>query len=68
MSDRWAEYDAAATWCAKRGVSGNVGSALPQNMSADTVAEICRDPDAFRERVRATAYALAMAQHDVHGE
>ena len=58
--EMWAEYDAAARWCAKRGLTGAIGTALPLNMRADTCRAIDDDPDAFAKRVRLTAYALAM--------
>lgn len=60
MSPTWIEYDAAAEWCARRGFSGNVGSPLPPLLSRSRKRRIDYDPDAFAQRVRATAYALAM--------
>ena len=59
----WNEYDSAAEWCAKRGLSGKTGDPLPNLMSAATVNEINEHPEEFAERVRMTAYALAMAKH-----
>ena len=59
-ANAWREYDAAAFWCAKRGHTGKVGSMLPNLLSLPTFMLIDADPDAFAERVRATAYALAM--------
>lgn len=56
----WSEYDAAANWCAQRGLAGNVGDRLPEALSADCYDLIADDVDAFRERVAATAYANAM--------
>jgi hypothetical protein len=56
----WKAYDAAAEWCAKRGLKGAIGDPLPNLMSANTVALINADPEAFADRVRMTAYALAM--------
>ena len=57
----WIAYDFAAEWCAKRGHTGDIGSPLPSLIGSDTVAAINDDPDAFAERVRLTAYALAMS-------
>ena len=55
------EYDAAAEWCAKRGLKGSIGDALPLNMDSDGALRwINSDPEAFQERVRQFAYALAM--------
>lgn len=56
----WREYDAAAEWCARRGIAGNIGDPLPELLSGDCAALINDDPEAFSERVRQTAYALAM--------
>lgn len=56
----WIEYDAAAEWCAKRNLKGVDGDPLPENLSGRTVKLIADDPEAFQERVRATAYAIAM--------
>ncbi len=56
----WIEYDSAAEWCARRGLKGNIGDPLPNLMSGAAVALINEDPDAFADRVRLTAYALAM--------
>jgi len=68
LTDRlaWEEYDDAAKWCAKRGYSGDVGSPLPPMLSWRTFQLIQADPEAFAERVKATAYALAMEQHEEH--
>lgn len=54
------EYDAAAEWCARHGLKGKPGDALPMLMSKATVDAINEDTDAFAERVRECAYALAM--------
>lgn len=59
----WIEYDAAAEWCAKRGLKGKAGDPLPGLMSAEAVNLINDDPEAFETRVRDTAYALAMESH-----
>lgn len=64
MLDIWSEYDSAAEWCAKRKHSGDVGSPLPTNLSNECLAEINADPEAFAIRVKDTAYALAMAEHE----
>jgi hypothetical protein len=59
-----AEYDAAAHWCALRGLTGKVGDPLPRNMGNDgALRYINADPEAFQERVRQCAYALAMETH-----
>lgn len=60
----WHEYDLAAEWCAKNGSSGEVGSELPANISARTKRLIDNDTDAFADRVRLTAYAIAMAKFE----
>jgi hypothetical protein len=57
------EYDAAADWCARRGIKGDVGDPLPDGLSAACLEAIQDDPDAFQERVRATAYAISMEGH-----
>lgn len=56
----WKAYDAAADWCARRGLKGKVGDPLPNLMSGDVVKAINADPEAFEERVRLSAYARAM--------
>jgi len=60
----WAEYDSAAEWCAKRGLKGNEGDRLPTGLSDAVLSEINDHPEAFAERIRATAYALAMEKHN----
>jgi len=60
----WAEYDSAAEWCAKRGLKGITGDSLPTGLSAECAAEINCHPDAFADRVRMTAYALATEKHN----
>jgi len=57
----WQEYDAAAEWCARRGIAGKPGDRLPELLSVAALREINADPDAFQQRVRDSAYALAMA-------
>ena len=54
------EYDSAAEWCARRGIAGSTGDPLPAGLSASVADAINADADAFRERVRETAYGLAM--------
>lgn len=54
------EYDAAAEWCAKRGLKGDSGCPLPNLMDSRVVEAINEDPDAFAERVRLFSYAMAM--------
>lgn len=56
----WAEYDSAAEWCAKRELAGKVGDPLPVGLSTGAKQLIDNDPEAFQDRVRSTAYALAM--------
>ncbi|MDE2097585.1 MAG: hypothetical protein KGL39_10090 [Patescibacteria group bacterium] len=55
----WSEYDSAAEWCAKRGIKGELGDKLPANMTPAAVQMINNDIEAFQERVRLSAYALA---------
>ncbi len=55
-----AEYDSAANWCTLRGIKGNAGDPLPPNMNPDSALYyINADPEAFQERVRQCAYAMA---------
>ena len=62
------EYEAAAEWCARRGLLGKEGDPLPLNMGAEAVESIAADVPAFQERVRAHAYALAMTRHNLPEE
>lgn len=55
----WAEYDSAAEWCARRGLTGDYNDPLPENISAEATALINADPEAFTGRVSDTAYMLA---------
>jgi hypothetical protein len=64
METIWTEYDSAAEWCARRGIAGRVGDNLPPCMSLRVLREINADPDAWEQRVRDTAYALAMSRRD----
>lgn len=63
MREIWEEYDAAAEWCARRGIEGKVGDRLPEGLSMRVWREIEKDPDAFQLRIRETAYAIAMERH-----
>jgi len=56
----WGEYDAAAEWCARHGSKGGIGDRLPEMISRRVYDLILADVEAFQERVRATAYAIAM--------
>jgi hypothetical protein len=66
MSDHdvaaWAEYDAAADWCAARGWCGGAGTPVPLTMSASARALVFEDPEAFLRRVRDHAFARAMGE------
>jgi hypothetical protein len=59
-ADVWREYDGAAEWCARRGLKGQAGDPLPNLMSRDAVDAINDDPEAFEDRVKGFAYAMAM--------
>jgi hypothetical protein len=61
--DVWTEYDAAADWCARRGLNGKEGDPLPTLLSVRCLNEIDTDPEAFERRVRGYAYALAMSKY-----
>ena len=57
----WLEYDAAADWCAARGIKGGIRDPLPENLS-DRASELINiDPEAFERRVREHAYMRSMA-------
>jgi hypothetical protein len=56
----WAEYDAAADWCAAQGWTGGAGTRLPAGLGAAAAALVAADPAAFGRRVREHAYARAM--------
>ena len=65
MHDPWTEeYDAAAYWCAKRGLSGELGTPLPAMMSTKCFDAIDADPEAFVRRVKESAYMVAMMQRN----
>ena len=59
----WKEYDMAAEWCAKRGLEGKDGDPLPENLGAPCAGLISEDPDAFQQRVKDTAYAMARGEN-----
>lgn len=59
----WAVYDSCAEWCAKRGLKGKIGDPLPNLLDSRVVKLINDDPEAFEQRVRDTAYALAIEKH-----
>ena len=61
----WREYDDAAEWCAERGIKGKHGDALPALLSTRCLAEINADPEAFEQRVRDSAYAIAMRKRGI---
>ena len=54
------EYDGAAEWCARRGLTGKCGDRLPDCLSGPCFAAINEDVEAFQDRVEQFAYALAM--------
>lgn len=56
----WLEYDAAADWCAARGINGSIKDPLPENLSDRAMELINVDPEAFEARVREHAYARSM--------
>jgi hypothetical protein len=56
----WLEYDAAADWCAARGLRGTTGDPLPEGLSARAAEYISLDQDAFERRVREHAYMRSM--------
>lgn len=58
----WKEYDFAAHWVAVRGLTGADGEPLPELIGDEAYRLINEDTDAFRERVRAFAYAISMTE------
>lgn len=56
----WLEYDAAADWCAARGIRGTIKDPLPENLSDRAMELINIDPEAFERRVREHAYFRSM--------
>jgi hypothetical protein len=62
INPAWLEYDAAARDLARKGLTGAIGDSLPNLMTPDACAMIDADPEAFQERVRLSAYALAMGE------
>jgi hypothetical protein len=61
-SDAWMEYDLVANDLARRGKKGEIGDPLPNLISSACDKLIQDDPEAFKERVRMSAYALAMSR------
>jgi hypothetical protein len=57
----WREYDAAADWCAARGIRGAIKDPLPENLSDRAMELINIDPEAFERRVREHAYFRSMS-------
>jgi hypothetical protein len=60
MESWWVDYDGAAEWCAQHGHEGNAGDPLPDGLSGEVALAIEEDREAFQERVKAFAYAIAM--------
>jgi hypothetical protein len=58
----WMEYDLVANDLARRGKKGEIGDPLPNLISSACDKLIQDDPEAFKERVRMSAYALAMSR------
>lgn len=59
--DCLSEYDSAAQWCARRGLTGAVGDPLPNLMDSDGALKwINAHPEAFQQRVKDFAYMMAM--------
>lgn len=56
----WLEYDAAADWCAARGIRGSIRDPLPENLSDRAMELISADTEAFERRVREHAYFRSM--------
>jgi hypothetical protein len=61
-SDVWIEYEMVANDLARRGLKGKIGDPLPNLISSACDKLIQDDPEAFAERVRMSAYALAMSK------
>ena len=61
----WIEYDIAAKWCARRGLTGKTGDPLPDGLGGPCHDLINADPEAFERRVRETAYMLARERSEV---
>lgn len=60
------EYDAAAEYCARLGLTGEVGDPLPPNMDSDgALWWINAAPEAFQQRVRECAYWIAMERVNI---
>ena len=61
----WMEYDAAAAWCARRGIEGKIGDRLPLLLDGNVVAEITANTEEFCERVKLHAYAQAQDRAEI---
>ena len=59
-AEAWLAYDMVANDLARRGLKGEIGDPLPNLISSACNKLILDDPEAFAERVRMSAYALAM--------
>lgn len=64
----WREYDMIAAAMARKGLAGKEGDPLPVNVSQRALMLINDDPGAFQERIRASAYALAMESSAAGGK
>lgn len=62
-SPLWSRYDAAAEWCAQRGITAACPAALAP-LPPPVVEEITEHPEAFAERIREFAYARTMSGRD----
>ncbi len=54
------EYEHCAEMCAVRGLKGEAGDLLPENISRECFDAIAADPAEFQARIRQYAYGLAM--------
>lgn len=52
------EWQDAAMWQAKRGLTGKIGDPLPENISHAVAEEITNHPDEWQREVRAAAYFI----------
>jgi hypothetical protein len=68
LAKEWNEYDAAADWCAARGLKGMLGDALPEGLSTRAMRLISTSPESFESRVRDMAYARAMNRIEIEPE
>lgn len=53
------EFEAIASWCAKRGLKGVKGDPLPMGIAHDTLVYIEDHMEEFQASIRAHAYAHA---------